>query len=143
MRGKTEAAGGECAFDLYLRQSRDQRAALQSFLQSPGGFFRIPRLDDEKKRWIKAEGAQARPVRAPPFPDCVLGEAPQHEIAARDALKRPLGDHRKGETERRRFIAIGFGSDLMQPTALQSAEKLNGVILRGLALCASHLRMTF
>ena len=122
MRGKTEAAGDERRLDLDLCQRRDQGPALQPFFQGPGGAFRIFRLDNEQKRRIEAEGAQTRPVRAPPFPDCVLGEAPQLEIAARDALKRPLGDHRKGETERRRVIAIGFGSDLMQPTALQVIE---------------------
>ena len=63
------------------------------------------------------------PIRRAPFPRGLFGEAPQHEIAARDPLGRLLGDHGQGETERRRAVAIGFGPDAMKPAALQLVQK--------------------
>jgi hypothetical protein len=73
----------------------------------------------------------------------VFREAPQNEIAALSLRRRLLGDDGKGESKRRRLIAVSFRLDLMKPASLQLVEGVSGVILRGSALCASHLRMTF
>jgi hypothetical protein len=47
----------------------------------------------------------------------VIGEAPQHEIPACGPLGRVLGDQGQGETERRRVVAVGFGSEAVKPAA--------------------------
>ena len=121
LRGKAEAAGGKRRLDLDPGQRRDQRATFQPFFQSPGGIFGSARFDEKKKRGIEAIGDEAGAIRAPPFPRHLVGEAPQHEIAG-FMLGRLFGDQRKGETERRRAIAVGFGPDLMQPPAFELVE---------------------
>jgi hypothetical protein len=121
LRGQAEAAGGELGLDLDAGQRRDQRVTFQPFFQSPGGIRFIARLDQKKKRGIEAIGDEAGPIRAPPFPRHLGGEAPQHEIAG-VLLGRLLGNQGEGKTERRRVIAIGLGPDLMQPPAFEPAQ---------------------
>ena len=123
LRGKAETAGGERRLDLGLRQGGPQHPALQPFFQGPGGVLDRSGLDDEKQRRVEAEGTQARPIRASPFPRGALGEAPQHEIPGARPLDRLLGNHGKGKTERRGAIAVGFGPQLMQPSALEPAQR--------------------
>ena len=123
MRGKTETTGCQRRLDLDLGQSRDQRAAFQPFFQSPGGVLGLARLHHEKKRGVEAEHHEAGPIRAAPFPRGRAGEAPQHEIAAPNLLAGLLGDHGKGETERRRAIAIGLGPDFMEAPGFQPAQR--------------------
>ena len=123
MRGKTEPARGERRLDLDLGKSRDQRAAFQSFFQGPSGVPGIACLHHEKKRGVEAEHEQARSIRTSPFPRGLMGEAPQHEIAACDLPGRLFGDQGKGETERRRAIAVGFGPNLMESPVFQLAER--------------------
>ena len=93
----------------------------QPFFQGPGGVLGSPRLYDEKQRRIEAAGEEAGSIRAPPFPRYLVGEAPQHEIAAL-VLGRLFGDQGKGETERGRALAVGFGPDFMQSPAFEPAE---------------------
>jgi len=121
LRGKAETAGGQLRLDLDAGQRRDQRAAFQPFLQSPGGVLVGARLHQQKKRRIEAIGHQARSIRAAPFPPDLVGEAPQHEIAG-VLLGRLLGDQGKGETERRWAVAIGLRPDLMQPPGFEPAQ---------------------
>ncbi len=130
LRGKAETARDKRRLDLDLRQRHDQRAAFQSFFQSPGGVCGIARLHEEKKGGVEAEHEEARPIRAPPFPRHLIGEAPQHQIAALNLLGRLLGDQGKRKTERRRAVAVGFGPDLMKTPAFQLAQGPRGVTLR-------------
>ena len=130
--GKAEAAGGKRRLDLDPGQRRDQRATFQPFFQSPGGIFGSARFDEKKKRGIEAAGDETGAIRTPPFPRHLVGEAPQHEIAG-VMLGRLFGDQGKGETERRRAIAVGCGPDLMQPPALEPAQG-GGLPGRGKAL---------
>lgn len=55
LRGKVETAGGKKGVDLDRGKSRDQRGALQSFFQSPGGAIGVAGFDDKKKRRVDAE----------------------------------------------------------------------------------------
>jgi hypothetical protein len=121
LRGQAEAAGDQLRLDLDTGQRRDQRAASQSFFQSPGGILGSARLDQKEQRRIEAAGDEAGSVRAAPFPRHLTGDAPQHEIAG-FVLGRLFGDHGKSETERRRVIAVDFRPDLMQPAALELVE---------------------
>jgi hypothetical protein len=54
LRGKAEAAGGKGGLEGDLREAGEERAALQSFFQGPGGVVRRPCLDDEQARRIEA-----------------------------------------------------------------------------------------
>jgi len=123
LRGKAETARGERRFDLGRSKSRDQRAALQPFFQSPGGAIFVACFDDEKGGRVKAESEEAWSIRAPPFARGFLGETPQHKLALCHRLGRLPGDHRKGETKRRGVIAIGLSPDLVQPPALEDGGK--------------------
>ena len=121
MRGKAEATGGKLRLDRDAGQRRDQRATLQPFFQSPGRVLFIACFHKKKKRRIEAKCEEAGSIRAPPFPRRLVGEAPQHEIAG-SLLGRLFGDQGKGETERHRAIAVGFGPDLMQPPAFELVQ---------------------
>lgn len=120
--GQAEATGCQRRLDLDFGQGRDQRAAFQPFFQSPGGVLGLARLHHEKKRRVEAEHHEARSIRLAPFARGRAGEAPQHEIAAPDLLGRLLGDHGKGETQRRRTVAIGLGPDVMEAPGFQPAQ---------------------
>lgn len=123
MRGKAEPASHQRRLDLGLGKGRDQRTAFQSFFQGPGGIPGIACLHQQKKRGVEAEHEEARSIRTSPFPCGLFGEAPQHEIPARDPLGRVLGDQGQGETERRRALAVGFGPKAMKAAALQLVQK--------------------
>ena len=143
LRGKTEAAGRKRRLDLDLGKCCDQRATLQPFFQSPGCVVFIPGHYDESKSGVEAGGDETRSIGASPLKRGLLGEAPQHEIPAHPLRRRLFGDNGKGESKRGRLIAVSFRLDLVKPASLQLVEGASGVILRGSALCASHLRMTF
>jgi hypothetical protein len=130
LRGKTETARDKRRLALDLHQRCDQRAAFQSFFQGPGGICGIARLHQEKKGGVEAEAEKAGSIRAAPFPRHLIGEAPQHQIAALNLLGRLLGNQGKRKTERRRAVAVGFGPDLMKTPAFQLAQGPRGVILR-------------
>jgi hypothetical protein len=76
LRGQTETAGGEGCFDGDLGEAGDERAALQPFLQGPGGIICGPGLDDEKVRRVEAGSQERWAVRASPFPALSPRQAP-------------------------------------------------------------------
>lgn len=143
MRRKAEAAGHQLCLDLGCGERGDQRAALQTFFESPGRVGFILDHHDEKKSRVETESHEPRSVRTSPFPRGMPCQAPQNEVAGRVRRRRLLGDDGEGESKRGRLIAVGLRLDLMQPAALQLVEEVGGVILRGSALCASHLQMPF
>ena len=118
LRGEAETARGKRRIDLDGGKGGDQRATLQAFFQGPGAAIRAACLDDEKESRVDAKRQEPGAVRASPFARGGMGQAPQHEFAFGDGRACLLGDRRKGESERRRVIAIGLGPDLVQPPAL-------------------------
>jgi len=117
LRGKAEAPGGDGSLDGNLREAGDERAALQPFLQGPGGIVPGPGLDDEKARRVEAGSQERRAVRASPFPALSPRQAPQHEPAT--ICPRCCGDHGHGEAEGRRGVAIGFRLELVEARLLE------------------------
>ena len=59
------------------------------------------------------------------------GQAPQHEIPALDLRCRLLSDDGKGESKRRRPIAVSFRLDLVKPASFEFAQKTAPAPLKG------------
>lgn len=123
LRREAETARHQLCLNLDRGERRDQRAALQAFLESPGRVGFIPDHHDEKESGVEAGSHEPRSVRASPFPRGMPCQAPQNEIAGRVPRRRLAGDDGKGESERGRFIAIGLRLDLMQPATFELAQK--------------------
>jgi hypothetical protein len=132
LRGEAETARRERGLDLDSGKRCDQRAALQTFFESPGRVGFIPDHHDKKKSGVEAVSDEPRSVRAAPFPCGMPGQAPQDEVAGRVPRRRLLGDDGKGESKRGRLIAVTLGLDLMYPAFFEFAQKGDG---------ARHARM--
>jgi len=116
LRGQAEAAGGKRRLDLGLGEAAGERAALQALFERPGRLLGGPRLDNEKARGVEAFTQKAGAVGASPFPCFSPRQAPQDEPAT---FCQSLRDHRQGEAERRRRVAIGMGFDLVEAALKQ------------------------
>ena len=113
LRGEAETARHERGLDLDGGECCDQRAALQTFFESPGRVGFIPDHHDEKKSGVEAISDEPRSIRAAPFPRGLPRQAPQNEVAGRVPRRRLLGDDGKGESKRGRLVAVTLRLDLM------------------------------
>jgi hypothetical protein len=80
--GKTKPPGGKLGQAFRLSECGAKGQALQPLFERPGGVLHRPCLDDEETRRVQTESDEARSIRASPFARNVLGEAPDHELAA-------------------------------------------------------------
>lgn len=99
LRGEAETARHKRRLDLDRGERRNQRAALQTFFESPGRVVFVPDHHDEKKSGVEARSDEPRSIRASPFPRGMPGQAPQNEIAGRVPRHGLLGDDGKGESK--------------------------------------------
>jgi hypothetical protein len=76
LRSEAETARRERGLDLDGGECRDQRAALQTFFQSPGRVGFIPDHHDEEKSGVEAISDEPRSIRAAPFPRGMPRQAP-------------------------------------------------------------------
>ena len=125
LRGEAEAAGGEWGLDLHLRQGGDEGAALQPFLQGPGGVLGRPRLDNEKARGVETGRHETGAVRASPFAARGPRQAPQHDAAAICLCR--LGDDGEGEAEGRRRVPVAVRPDLVEAALGEPPQGTLGV----------------
>ncbi len=83
MRGKAEPPGGKLGHGFQLSERSDERQALQTLFERPGGIMHRPCLDDEETHGIEAEGHEARSVGVSPFACRLFGQAPEQDFAAK------------------------------------------------------------
>lgn len=77
MRGKSEASCHDRRLHLDLSENGNEGSRLQPFLKRPGRVRGVPRLNDEDKRGVEAEGDEPRAVRRAPFTCGPFGQAPE------------------------------------------------------------------
>jgi hypothetical protein len=94
--GEAKAAGGKRRLNVDLGEPGNERTALQSLFQGPGGVLGLAGLDNKKAGGVETGAQQAVPVRAPPFLSLGPRQAPQHGALRPGGFP---GDHGKGKAQ--------------------------------------------